>query len=241
MSLLPCPSQVALSWLHPAVPSCRTRHLQLRRRPGWGWSQPEALPGQGHEDRPGRAAAADPHLPGGHSGHAAAEVRALPGADHLRPLPHPASLQRGCCGGLGSRGLGARGAAPGQAMVMGTASLLALGRGVQESRSPCPQGTPRPAAAAMEGSGSLQEPARRQGSDGWGCALALSSPAPWRGRQPLAVSPAPKAAQPSPPAPCGNDLLPRAGSRTAPRPSRSLPRSPGPLASTLWTSAELRS
>ena len=145
--LLSCPSWVARSLLHHGLPSCRTRHLQLCRRPRWGWSQPEALPGQGHEDRPGRAAAGDPHLPGGHSGHAAAEVLALPGAAQLRPLPHQAFLHRSRRRGLGqgaggTRGWGYGGLLPGQAMVMGRASMSAVRRGVQESRSPCPRGNP---------------------------------------------------------------------------------------------------
>lgn len=123
------------------LPCGRTRHLQLRRRPRGGWRQPEALPGQGHEDRPGRAAAGDPHVPGGHGRHAAAEVPALPGWH--RP-PCPALLQPGLA--LGHKGWGT-GVLPGRAVATGRASLSAGPWGARRAAGRA-QGTARPSAAA---------------------------------------------------------------------------------------------
>ncbi|XP_075761952.1 ectonucleoside triphosphate diphosphohydrolase 8-like isoform X1 [Pelodiscus sinensis] len=51
----------------------RPRDLQLRRRPCWGWGQPEGLSGHSHDAHPRQATARNARLPRRHRGHAAAE------------------------------------------------------------------------------------------------------------------------------------------------------------------------
>lgn len=124
--------------LSPSPVSCgRTRHLQLCRQPCGGWRQPEALPGQGHEDHPGRAAAGDPHVPGGHGWHAAAEVPARPGW-HLPPFLALLHCTRDGAGTT-AQGLGHRGAArPGH----GDGQSIPVCRAVGVRRTAgCAQGT----------------------------------------------------------------------------------------------------